>query len=58
MADLSPTPRKGAMLALCSCERTFSPNEVTITRGLRAAGQEPGIVACSQLCGADRDMLG
>lgn len=58
MADLSPTPRKGAMLALCSCERTFSPDEATITKGLKAAGQEPAVIACSQLCGADRDLLG
>ncbi len=58
MADISPVARKGAMLALCSCERTFSPDEATIARGLKAAGQEPGIIACSQLCGADRDLLG
>ncbi|MFM8750480.1 MAG: 4Fe-4S ferredoxin, partial [Rhabdaerophilum sp.] len=58
MADISSTPRKGAILALCSCERTFSPDEAVITRGLKAAGQEPAIVACSQLCGADRHLLG
>jgi ferredoxin len=58
MADAISTPRKGAMLALCSCERTFSPDEAKIARGLKAVAQEPAIVACSQLCGADRDRLG
>ncbi len=58
MADVSTVTRKGAMLALCSCERSFSPDEATISRGLKTAGQEPAVVACSQLCGADRDMLG
>lgn len=45
------------LLALCSCEKTFRPDAEAIARGLSTGSIQPSIVACSNLCGAEKARL-
>ena len=44
-------------LVLCSCDKTFRPDQDAIMRGLAATASETVVQRCSQLCGTERSLL-